>query len=87
MKALDIVKRAVEIHERMRGAYFWTPDATASGRRHCEQRNSLRAAFRWRNRRYEIDLSTTCSCRNVYYRATIRVDGERKDIRALKALL
>ena len=36
---------------------------------------------------YELRQAISCSCKNVYYESFIQVNGEKKDIRAIKKRL
>ncbi len=77
-------EKVVELNEKMGGAYFFSPPSSASGRRSYEKQNSLQGQFRLKGNIYEISLETDCSCKIVYFRRNIKVNGQKKDIRAIK---
>ena len=84
--AREIVQ-IIDRHEKFKSAYFWTPPASARGRRQLEQDNTVDLQFAFDGKTYEIEQEIRCSCRNVYYSLRVTVDGERKNIRALKKLI
>jgi hypothetical protein len=86
-KVEPLIKAAIALNEKMQGCYYWHPDCHASGRRRNEQRNSMDFSFRFEGRDYSVVLTTRESCKHVYFRRDIRVDGAKKDIRALKKLV
>lgn len=77
----------IDRHERLRKSYFWSSPSTASARRQMERRESTTYCFKRNHKIYEIDQDVSCSCKHVYYRLLIYVDGKRKDVRVLKSLL
>ena len=74
-------------HERFSGSYFWTPPANASGRRRMELDNSETLRFRFGGEEYSVEQSVDCSCKNIYYRLLVTVDGKKKDVRAIRKLV
>ena len=82
-KVTEIVKR----HAKFKNSYFWGAPLRASERRWMEKMNSTTFQFRFNNCKYEIDQNVRCSCRYVYYKLFVYVDGTRKDVRALKAII
>lgn len=79
----------IDLHEKMRGAYFYTPPGNATGRRSYERKNSMTTEFEYAGQRIEIVQDTQCSCKNVYYKMSINIDGRgtNKDIRFVKKML
>ena len=80
-------KEIVELSEKMKNCYFWKPNMNAAGRRKYERDNSLSGKFTLKGKKYEIEAITDCSCRNIYFRKNIVVDGVSKDLRAVKSAL
>ena len=72
-------------HEKYQKAYFWSPPANASGRRSMEFKDSL--SFILCDKKYELKQELSCSCKTVYWSNQIFVDGEKKNIKALKSKL
>lgn len=73
--------------EKFKNAYFWTPPQNASGRRSLENAYSLDFSFEYDGKKYRCSFSIDCSCKNIYVRKNIQVDGCVKDIRSLKKIL
>jgi len=86
-KQAKTLQEIVDRHEQFKGAYFWTPPGSANQRRRMEQENTAEAHFLVNGVEYQVEQSVSCSCRNVYYSLNTLVDGEPKNVRALKALL
>ena len=82
---IAILSAYLSDHEKYKKSYFWSPPCTASQRRKMEfvRYNTIEFA----GDIYELRQSISCSCKNVYYESNIEVNGEKKDIRAIKKLL
>lgn len=85
----NALQSIIDLHEKMKGAYFYTPPASAAGRRAYETKNSMATEFDVDGQKVEVVQSASCSCKNVYYKMTICIDGNAtsKDIRFIKKLL
>lgn len=88
------VRKAIEnvlnFHEIYQNSYFWTPDGSADGRRSAEKRFSEdNPTFAiWDHCDFiEVVPFMEQSCKNVYYRLDIFVNGHKKNIRVLKNIL
>ncbi len=83
------LQNIIDLHEKMRGAYFFSPPSFASGRRSYENRNSLTTNFIHDGQSVRVEQDTRCSCRNVYYSMKIYVNGQitGKNIRFIKSVL
>jgi len=79
------LKEVIDLHERYKGAYFWRPHTHAAQRRAAEWSNRL--VFTYGGHEYSISQAYQESCRNCYYTCKIWVDGQKKDIRAVKKIL
>ena len=83
----------IDLHERMRGAYFFLPPANSYARRVYENKNSMTSEVKTTSGHYVVRQDTECSCRKVYYRMTINllIDGQEvrtnKTIRYIKVLM
>ena len=86
-KILPLLEAFLNRHEDMKNAYFMRPPSSAAERRQMERREQLQFKFTLNGRTYEFEQHVSCTCKNVYYYKTILIDGESKNIRALKKLL
>jgi len=71
----------IERHEKHRGCYFWRPGATAGERR----RNSF--LYHRYYGRLEVYQCREDSCRNVYYKLSVKVGSDLGDVRTLKKIV
>ena len=72
-------------HEKYKNTYFWSPPINASGRRAMEFNESIEFVLNGKKYSWKQDLS--CSCRNVYWKSSVHVDGNKKNIRVIKKLI
>lgn len=77
--------RFVELSERFKNSYFWSPPTSARERRAMETNNYLH--YKDDIIRIEVRFEVECSCRNVYVKKYISVDGVSKNITAIKNIL
>ena len=82
------LEAVIELHDKMKGCYFYTPPHTASKHRFYEEVNSLKTEFEYDGDSIVIEQVTSCSCRNVYYSVTYYINGKyvKKDIRFVKKI-
>lgn len=87
------IEDSIDLHEGMKGCYQWTrygtwaPPRTPRDREKWNKERSMKFSFVHNKKKYEVSNKTTSSRKYVYYKLTVLVDGKRKDIRALKALV
>ncbi len=81
------VQRAIDQHERHKGAYFWTPFGNAAGRRATERKNTWSVTFIHAGIEYSYQSDVRCSARNYYYKGRFFVNGETRTVRAFRDLL
>jgi len=81
------VRKIVNLHEKMKNAFFWSPPAGAASRRSYEKSHSNSVSFVHDKKKYVVRQSTECSVKNIYYSLNITVNGVKKDIRALKSII
>lgn len=81
------VKDVIELHEKMKKAYFFTPPYTSEKRRSYEQENSLKLKFKNDKKIYSVEAITECSSKNVYFKLSVYENGKKKDVRILKRLV
>jgi len=81
------IRAAIDIHESMKGSYFWKPPTTASGRRRLEKEKTFQMDFIFRGVRYSIDIQTDVTCRHIQYSCAIHKDRKKSNIRCIKAIL
>lgn len=86
---IETLNKVLELHEKMKGAYFYNPPTKASSRRYYEECNSLTSEFEYKGDVYKIQQETSCSCKNIYYKIRYYKNGEPfdKDIRFIKKVL
>ena len=84
------IQRIIETHEKYKNCYFWSSGANAHTRRRSEQQFELRnpdVAFITKNGKLEVSMSYRESCKNIYYKMYVILDGQTKTIAAVKKLL
>ena len=72
---------------KFKNVYFWTPPATASGRRSYEQYNSRYLLGTYNGHDIDCSLDISCSCKNVYVSRKFKIDGRQVTIAAVKKLI
>jgi len=82
------IKDRIDNHEKFKGSYFWSPPQKASARCAYENIHS-RSPYKFKKagKVYEITQEVECTCKNIYYKFSVKVDDVKKDIRALKKLI
>ena len=74
--------------ERFRYCYFWDKDNGNEGiRKRNDKRDSQVDEFEYDGVKYYFRQSVTRSRKNTYFRTAYYVNDEKKDLRAVKALL
>lgn len=88
-RLIAMLEDIIILHNKMRNCYFFDSPGTASSRRYYESNNSMDTEFVYDGHKYKVDQNTSCSCKNVYYRMHIYIDGNetKKDIRLIKSIL
>jgi hypothetical protein len=83
------LKSRIELHESLKSAFFWTPPQLATARRTFEASHSKAPLVLGLGGALVIstESNTSCSCKNVYYRLSVTVNGKRSDVRTLRGLL
>jgi hypothetical protein len=88
--AKQAILNTIELHDKYKKSYFWSPSGNAGGRRSSESR------FAANNPSYQIQKGTDIieiapsyseSCNNCYYSLEIWVNGAKKNIRTLKKII
>ena len=71
--------------EKFRGAYFFNPPTSASGRRNYEKYHSI-SEFSWTEggNVYTAEFSVDCSCKNVYAKGIYTKNGVKTTLTAIK---
>jgi hypothetical protein len=85
VKVTSTKNRIVDVlntHKKFKNSYFW----------HGNNKNpnlnwKKEFYFKFNNNVYKIYQSCSSSAKNVYYQLQIYVNGEKKDIRALKSVI
>jgi hypothetical protein len=79
---LEAVLEIIDQHDRFKNSYFW------SGNNKSKSLNwETKFNFKFMGNKFEINQSCSSSSKNVYYRLLVYVNGVRKDIRSLKAIV
>lgn len=83
------LEAVIDLHEKMKGVYFWHAESSAGGRRSCEKKNSLTTDFEWNGDKYRIEQITECTCSHTEFHTNYYINGEwvRADIRLVKKIL
>ena len=77
----------VLLNGKMKNCFFWVPPSSANDRRSYEEYNSISGKFSLKRNKYEVVLTTKCSAKNIYFHQSIYVNGEKKNITAIKKAL
>jgi len=78
----------IDQHERFKNSYFWRPPSSAAARLAYEKKHTRDdVMFEHNGKQHLVTQTVDCSCKNVYYRFAVFVDGIKRDIRALKRLV
>lgn len=82
------LEEIIDLHDQMKGSYFFSPPRFAKSRRRYEEARSMCNSFEFQGVHYMVEQLTTCSCKHVYYNMTIFIDGldSGKDIRLIKKM-
>ena len=81
------IERCIELHMKMKHAWFWNPPANAAERRSFERMRCDFFTFKNAGVKYIVDQTTKCTCQHVYYKLHVTADGKKKDVRILKKLI
>lgn len=82
---LGALRAIITEAETMRGAYFFTPPASAGGRRTYERQHTHpRVTWTEGGRTYTAEYSTRATCRAVYAVGTYTRDGQRTTLTAIR---
>lgn len=79
------IAEVIAEHERHQGCYFWSPRAQASRRRAAEF--DVRYTWIVAGETITVHQSHRESCKNVYYRFNVTVNGRRSNVTALRRAL
>ena len=78
------VQSELDLRDRFKNSYFWRSNSVASGRRKSEQNNSSYIEFDHDGHHFFIENDHQESCRNIYHKFNVYIDGEKKTASALK---
>lgn len=79
---LSKVNEVLRKHEYYKNSYFWQGNNKSSS---LNWENNF--DFKFDNNIYVINQNCSSSSKNVYYKLEIKVNGVKKDIRALKNII
>lgn len=89
-QAKQEINRIIETHDKYSKSYFFNPAKSAEQRRSNERKfhkNNPCVAFETKQGLLEVVMTYDESCNNVYYKLNIYLNGELKNISAIKKLL
>lgn len=89
-QAKSELNRIVETHEKYKNSYFFTPNCTADGRRRNEKiffEKNKEVTFVKGEDIIVVKMDYQESCRNVYYKLYVLVNGENRNIGYIKKIL
>lgn len=79
------IEGIIDEAERMKGAYFFTPQGNAASRRWYEKQHSHeRVEWTEGGHTYSAEYTVSCSCKNVYAKGKYTKDGTKTTITAIK---
>lgn len=80
-------KKAIQVYlnlsEKFKNSYFWSAPSSANQRRKMESDNT----FNYEGDGIQLSFSLDVSCKNIYVRKSILIDGKIKTIVSLKKIL
>ena len=84
-RQLSELKEITSTHESWKKSYFYLPPSSAYGRRSKEFKNSYE--FKTNAGLLKVTQELEMSCKNVYYRISITIDGSKKTIKTINSLI
>jgi len=78
--AISDISKYIDLADKFKSCYFWTPPTNASGRRSAEDRYCLEVEIDLLGKAYDLDFTSRYSCNNVYA-------DKNLDIKEVKAIL
>jgi len=82
MKTIDIIR----FRDAKKSAFLFRPGTSANQRRKNELQNSFNVVAEYEGKNIEVVSDWKESCKNVYFKFHVYIDGVKKDLRALKKL-
>ena len=83
-----LLEKTAITHEKYKNAYFWNPSNYSDERRRNEKRFPGESyTIETELGELEVEQTYRESCRNCYYKFSVHLNGEKKDIRIIKKLL
>lgn len=79
------IEAIIDLAEKMKNAYFWSPPSGAGMRRSYEKYNSV-PLVQWQENgnRYTAEYITKCSCNNIYAKGEYTKNGNKTTLTAIK---
>lgn len=84
------IQNTIENHDKYKKSYFWSPGGNASSRRRNEERfEKSNPSYKVQTKKgiIEVRPDYSESCRNCYYKLSITLDGNSKNVRLLKNII
>ena len=84
-QTLRSIEILLDMADRLKNAYLWTPPSSAAGRRDYEKKHTI-APITWEEggRNYSAELVVNCSCSHIYVTKNYYRDGEKVNVKAIK---
>jgi len=79
-EAISDISEYINLADKFKSCYFWTPPTSASDRRSAERYNFLESKINLLGKVYDLDFTSRYSCNNVYA-------DKNLNIREIKAIL
>jgi len=89
-QARQQLERIVRTHEKYQSCYFWKPAQLANQRRSNEDKftaNNPDVLFIMGDNQIVVSQKMNETCKNVYYRLDVYVNGVKKGITTIKKIL
>lgn len=85
------IENVLRLHEKYRSSYFWSASRYNAGQRRREEsifaKNNPDFDIVTANGTIEVRPELSISCKNVYYKLNIWLNGEKKNVSILKKFL
>ncbi len=78
------LQEIIDIAEKCKNAYFWSPEGCAGGRRAKEKQYSREIEWTEGGHEWTARTSMEQSCKNVYFRTEYTRDGKKTNLTAVR---
>ena len=74
------IQNYLNLNEKFKNSFFWSPPAGSYSRRKYEKENT----FQYEGEGIYLHFIVECSCKNIYIRRYVKINGIAKTAAALK---